>query len=71
MLRIHKGASSLLSARVDRVHLLPRRNGYFVLLLAVLLGSSPAFASRLVTDEAGRRVALPDHPHRIVCLVQV
>jgi iron complex transport system substrate-binding protein len=35
----------------------------FVLSLAL-----PAFASRVVTDEAGRKVTLPDHVHRIVCL---
>lgn len=41
-----------------------------LLLLIVLFASaSTAFATRLVTDEAGRRVVLPDHPHRIVCLV--
>ena len=28
----------------------------------------PAFASRVLTDEAGRKVTLPDHVHRIVCL---
>lgn len=35
----------------------------FVLALAL-----PAFASRMLTDEAGRNVSLPDHVHRIVCL---
>jgi iron complex transport system substrate-binding protein len=28
-----------------------------------------AEASRVVTDETGRRVTVPDHPHRVVCLV--
>jgi iron complex transport system substrate-binding protein len=35
-------------------------------LLAALL---PAGASRILTDETGRKVTVPDHPHRIVCLV--
>jgi ABC-type Fe3+-hydroxamate transport system substrate-binding protein len=30
---------------------------------------TPAWASRTLTDEVGRKVTLPDHPHRIVCLV--
>jgi iron complex transport system substrate-binding protein len=29
----------------------------------------PCLASRTVTDEAGRKVTVPDHAHRIVCLV--
>ena len=28
----------------------------------------PCFASRTLTDELGRKVVVPDHPHRIVCL---
>ncbi len=28
-----------------------------------------AHASRVLTDETGRKVTVPDHPHRIVCLV--
>src|SRR5229473_4464686 len=41
-----------------------------VLLLVILIGGSPApvLASRRVTDELGRSVLVPDHPHRIVCL---
>ncbi len=35
----------------------------------LLLSGTPGFASRVLTDELGRRVELPDHPHRIVCLV--
>ncbi len=31
-----------------------------------LAGSAPA--SRTLTDELGRKVVVPDHPHRIVCL---
>jgi ABC-type Fe3+-hydroxamate transport system substrate-binding protein len=30
---------------------------------------TPAWASRTLTDEVGRKVTLPDHPHRVVCLV--
>jgi iron complex transport system substrate-binding protein len=37
--------------------------------IAVLTGFSPCYASRTVTDEAGRTVNVPDHPHRIVSLV--
>ncbi len=40
-----------------------------LLLLAMLLactGSSPA--SRTLVDELGRRVQVPDHPHRVICL---
>jgi ABC-type Fe3+-hydroxamate transport system substrate-binding protein len=29
---------------------------------------TPAWASRTLTDEVGRKVILPDHPHRVVCL---
>jgi iron complex transport system substrate-binding protein len=40
------------------------------LLLLVLLASSvTAQASRVLTDETGRTVTVPDHPHRVVCLV--
>lgn len=35
----------------------------FALALAL-----PTFASRVLIDEAGRKVTLPDHVHRIVCL---
>lgn len=35
----------------------------------LLLSAVPCLASRVVTDEIGRSVVLPDHPHRIVCLV--
>ena len=40
--------------------------GLFSFFLGVCL---PCVASRVVTDEAGRAVTLPDHPHRIICLV--
>ena len=29
----------------------------------------PCFASRTLTDEMGRKVVVPDHPHRIICLM--
>jgi ABC-type Fe3+-hydroxamate transport system substrate-binding protein len=40
-------------------------------LTVVLIASLavPCQASRNVTDETGRTVTVPDHPHRIVCLV--
>jgi len=37
-------------------------------LMAALLLSSCAFASRVVRDEVGRDVTVPDHPHRLICL---
>jgi iron complex transport system substrate-binding protein len=36
-------------------------------LTAILAG--PCFASRTVTDEMGRKVVVPDHPHRVICLM--
>ena len=36
---------------------------------ALLCLSLPAFAARKLTDDLGRSVAVPDHPHRIICLV--
>jgi len=36
-------------------------------LTALLCG--PCFASRTLTDEMGRKVIVPDHPHRVVCLM--
>lgn len=41
---------------------------FLVLLVVVLTGSAPVFASRRVTDELGRTIVLPDQLHRIVCL---
>lgn len=38
------------------------------LLILALASAYPAFASHRVTDELGRNVLVPDHPHRIVCL---
>jgi iron complex transport system substrate-binding protein len=37
--------------------------------LAVLCLSLPAFAARTLTDDVGRSVTVPDHPHRLVCLM--
>lgn len=40
------------------------------LVLLVLLSTAlPACAARTVTDESGRSVTVPDHPHRIICLI--
>jgi ABC-type Fe3+-hydroxamate transport system substrate-binding protein len=36
-------------------------------LTAVL--AIPCFASRTLTDEMGRAVVVPDHPHRVICLM--
>jgi iron complex transport system substrate-binding protein len=38
------------------------------LLLLLLLSPAACFASRTLTDELGRTVAVPDHPHMLVCL---
>ena len=38
-------------------------------LCALLVLSLPALAQRVVTDETGRKVTVPEHPHRIVCLL--
>jgi len=40
--------------------------GTLILLGAITV---PCFASRTVKDELGRTVEVPDHPHRVVCLV--
>ena len=40
--------------------------GVILLLTSIAV---PCFASRTVKDELGRSVELPDHPHRVVCLV--
>jgi len=41
------------------------------LVLTMLMAAVPVAvrASRIVTDETGRKVTVPDHPHRVVCLV--
>jgi iron complex transport system substrate-binding protein len=38
------------------------------LTAAALCVALPARASRVLTDETGRTVTVPDHPHRIICL---
>jgi ABC-type Fe3+-hydroxamate transport system substrate-binding protein len=38
------------------------------LLLLLLLSPAACFASRTLTDELGRTVAVPDYPHKLVCL---
>jgi iron complex transport system substrate-binding protein len=41
-------------------------------LLSLILLTSvavPGFASRTLKDELGRTVEVPDHPHRVVCLI--
>lgn len=39
-----------------------------ILVGLALVASTPAFASRQVTDELGRQVTVPDQPHRVICL---
>jgi iron complex transport system substrate-binding protein len=39
-----------------------------LLWLTAILGA-PCFASRTLTDEMGRKVVVPDHPHRVICLM--
>jgi iron complex transport system substrate-binding protein len=39
------------------------------LLSVVVLLAAPCFASRTLTDETGRQVVVPDHPHRVICLM--
>jgi len=36
-------------------------------LVAIL--TAPCLASRTLTDEVGRKVVVPDHPHRLICLM--
>jgi len=40
-----------------------------LLILFFCLTSLQSFASHTVTDELGRTVVVPDHPHRLVCLI--
>lgn len=39
------------------------------LLSLTALLAAPCFGSRTLTDEMGRRVVVPDHPHRVICLM--
>jgi iron complex transport system substrate-binding protein len=45
-----------------------RQRMYCVLTLIVTL-AIPCAASRTLTDELGRKVVVPDHPHRVICLM--
>jgi iron complex transport system substrate-binding protein len=38
-------------------------------LASVALLAAPCFASRTLIDETGRKVVVPDHPHRVICLM--
>lgn len=40
---------------------------WFLSLIIAL--TAPCFASRALTDEMGRKVVVPDHPHRVICLM--
>jgi len=44
-----------------------RRLLFLFSLIALL--AVPCFASRTLTDEMGRTVVVPDHPHRVICLM--
>ena len=48
-----------------------RRSALLVLTLLMASACSlvPAHASRTLQDETGRKVTVPDHPHRVICLV--
>lgn len=39
-----------------------------VFLCFLLVTSLQAFAARAIVDELGRKLSLPDHPHRLICL---
>ena len=38
-------------------------------LSVILALTVPCFANRTLTDEMGRKVVVPDHPHRVICLM--
>jgi len=38
-------------------------------VLCLAATSAPALAARRATDELGRTVSVPDHPHRLICLL--
>jgi ABC-type Fe3+-hydroxamate transport system substrate-binding protein len=40
-----------------------------LIALALLCIPLPAAASRTLTDDVGRSVTVPDHPHRVICLM--
>jgi len=35
----------------------------------IVILAAPCFASRTLIDEMGRKVVVPDHPHRVICLM--
>lgn len=39
-----------------------------ILTLFTLLAATPCFGLRLIRDELGRNVRVPDHPRRVICL---
>lgn len=39
------------------------------LLLVIAVLATPCLASRTLTDDVGRRVVVPDHPRRVICLM--
>ncbi|MEI9978947.1 MAG: cobalamin-binding protein [Edaphobacter sp.] len=41
---------------------------FFSFVLTTLL-AAPCFATRTLIDEMGRKVVVPDHPHRVICLM--
>jgi ABC-type Fe3+-hydroxamate transport system substrate-binding protein len=45
-----------------------RRGRPLVLLSSIFFLSAVALAQRQVTDQTGRRITIPDHPHRLVSL---
>jgi ABC-type Fe3+-hydroxamate transport system substrate-binding protein len=45
------------------------RRTLLVLIALTAACLATAQASRVVTDETGRTVTVPDHPHRVICLV--
>jgi iron complex transport system substrate-binding protein len=42
---------------------------FLLTLIWIFTSVSSCFASHPLTDEVGRFVSVPDHPHRIICLV--
>ena len=45
-----------------------RAKGYLLLSVLGIIAIPPCFGVRTLTDETGRQVTVPDHPHRIICL---
>jgi len=41
----------------------------FLTLILLTSVAVPGFASRTLKDELGRTVEVPDHPHRVICLI--